>query len=484
MKNSVIKNYVYNLTYQILVLILPLITTPYISRVLGAENIGIYSYTISIATYFILFGSLGIALYGQREIAYNQNNKTKYSEIFWEIVILKTLTTAISMIIFYLTFAKEGQYNVYYRILLLEIIGNCIDISWFFQGLEEFKKTVTRNMIIKIISVICIFMFVKNVNDLYIYFYIYVLSTFVGNGLLWFYLPKFLTKVSFKNLKIFRHLKPTLVLFVPQIAIQVYTLLDRTMVGTIISDKSEVGYYDQAQKIVKILLTVITSMGTVMLPRIANTFATGNEEKVKKYMYKSFNLVYVLAFPIILGIISVSRTFVPAFFGTGYDKVSMLINVISPIILLIGLSNVTGIQYLLPTKRQKEYNISVVCGAVVNFIMNSIFIYKLGALGASIGTVIAEFTVTTIQIMYVRKDFNLLKIFKLSRNYLFSAIIMFVCCYLMNFMKLPNILDVVVKVVIGGVVYVVVLLIMKDEFLNEMLNKIMSKVKGKMRHLG
>lgn len=484
MKKSVTKNYLYNLIYQILVLILPLITTPYISRVLGAENIGIYSYTISIVTYFILFGSLGIALYGQREIAYNQNNKTKYSEIFWEIVVLKIITISISMIMFYLIFAREGQYSVYYRILLLEIIGNCIDISWFFQGLEEFKKTVARNMIIKIISVICIFSFVKNTNDLYIYFWIYVLSTFIGNGSLWFYLPNFLTKVSFKNLKIFRHLKPTLALFIPQIAIQVYTLLDRTMIGAIILDKSEVGYYDQGQKIVKILLTVITSMGTVMLPRMANTFATGNEEKVKKYMDKSFNLVYLLAFPMILGIISVSKTFVLVFFGPGYDKVSALINVISPIILLIGLSNVTGTQYLLPTKRQKEYTISVVCGAVVNFIMNSIFIYKLGALGASIGTVIAEFTVTTVQMMYVRKDFNLFKIFKLSRNYIVSAIIMFLCCYLVNFMKLSNVLDVVVKVFIGGVVYVVVLLIMKDEFLNEMLNKIMNKVKGKMRHLG
>ena len=169
-KQSVTKNYIYNLLYQILVLILPLITTPYISRVLGAENIGIYSYTISIATYFVLFGSLGIALYGQREIAYNQKNKKKYSVIFREIVILRIITMSISVLIFYFIFVNGNQYQIYYKILTLEIIGNCIDISWFFQGLEEFKKTVTRNIIIKLISVLCIFIFIKNQNDLYLYF--------------------------------------------------------------------------------------------------------------------------------------------------------------------------------------------------------------------------------------------------------------------------------------------------------------------------
>ena len=169
-KRSVVKNYIYNLSYQILILILPLVTTPYISRVLGAENIGIYSYTLSISAFFILFGSLGIALYGKREIAYLQKDKKNYSKAFWEILILRVITMSISLIIFYFTFARNGEYQNYYKILLLEIIANCIDISWLFQGLEEFKKTVIRNMIVKLISVVCIFTFVKTKQDLTIYF--------------------------------------------------------------------------------------------------------------------------------------------------------------------------------------------------------------------------------------------------------------------------------------------------------------------------
>lgn len=181
MKKSLTKNYIYNLIYQIMLLILPLITAPYISRVLGAENIGIYSYTLSISAYFILFGSLGIALYGQREIAYKQKDKEKYSITFWEIFFLRILTMTIALILYYFIFAKGEQYQTYYKVLILEIIGNCIDISWFFQGLEEFKKTVTRNMIVKLISVVCIFLLVKTPNDLYIYFWIYVLSILIGN---------------------------------------------------------------------------------------------------------------------------------------------------------------------------------------------------------------------------------------------------------------------------------------------------------------
>lgn len=477
-KKTITKNYIYNLIYQILVLILPLITTPYISRVLGSENIGIYSYTISIATYFILFGSLGVALYGQRQIAYEQKKGKKLSKTFWEVVILRFITMAISMIIFYFAFVNGEQYQVYYKILLLELLANCFDISWFFQGLEEFKKTVTRNIIVKLISVISIFIFVKNSDDLGIYFWIYVLSTLIGNMSLWAYLPKYLKNIKIKQLNIVQHVKPTIGLFIPQIAIQVYTVLDKTMIGAIISDKSEVGYYEQGQKIIKILLTVITSLGTVMMPRIANTFASGEKEKVTNYMKKSFNMVFLLAFPMILGVIAVSKSFVPVFFGQGYDKVAILMSIISPILLLIGLSNVTGTQYLLPTKRQKEYTISVVGGAIVNFIMNACLIWKFGAIGASIGTVIAELSVTLIQMYFVRKDFNLKEVFKLSKNYLISSIVMFIVCLFIGRFINNNLISTIVQVTIGGLTYGICLLILKDNFIFEVLDRIKNKIRG------
>ena len=473
MKKSLTKNYIYNLIYQILALILPIITAPYVSRVLGAENIGIYSYTLSISAYFILFGSLGIALYGQREIAYKQKSRYKRSRAFWEILILRTITMAISLLIFHFTFATGKEYQIYYKILILEIIGNCFDISWFFQGMEEFKKTVTRNTVVKLISVICIFVFVKTKNDLHIYFIIYVLSILIGNLSLWLYLPKYIKNIPVKQLNIFRHLKPTISLFIPQIAIQVYTLLDRTMVGAIITDKSEVGYYDQGQKIIKMLLTIVTSLGTVMLPRIASTFASGKKEEINTYMKKSFNMVFLIAFPLMFGIIAVSKAFVPVFFGPGYDKVIILMSVISPIILLIGLSNVTGTQYLLPTRRQKEYTTSVVCGAIINLVLNSFLIWKYGAIGASIGTVIAEFTVTAVQAYFVRKDFNFKKVLLLSKNYIISSIAMFVLCFgLSNLINKNAILSICLQVILGAITYFIILFLMKDQFTIQILKTI------------
>lgn len=475
MKKSITKNYIYNLTYQILRVILPILTTPYISRVLGAENIGIYGYTLSISAYFILFGSLGINMYGQREIAYYQEDKKQCSKIFWEIIIFRFITMMISLSIFKICFIQNNQYSMYYKILTLEILGNCLDISWFFQGKEEFKKTVSRNLLVKFISIISIFIFIRTKNDLIKYYWIYVLSILIGNISLWLYIPKNITKIKIKDLKIIRHIKPTLALFIPQIAIQIYTLLDKTMIGILVEDKAEVGYYEQAQKIISILLTVTTSLSTVMMPRIANIFAKGENEKVIEYTKKSLNLIYILAIPLIFGIILVSDRFVPIFFGEGYEKTATIMKIISPIILLIGISNVTGTQYLLPTKRQKEYTISVVCGAIVNFVLNSFFIYKFRAIGASISTVIAEATVTGIQLFFIRKDLNLFEITKILKNYLISGCVMFICCNIVNIFEIPNMANIILKVSVGGIVYIGVLLILKDRFLNEMIKRILKK---------
>lgn len=476
MKKSITKNYIYNLTYQILVILMPLITTPYLSRILGAENIGIYSYTISITTYFILIGSLGIALYGQREIAYSQDDSKKYSKLFWEIVIVRFITMLISMIIFYGTFVKSNQYQTYYTILLLELLANCFDISWFFQGLEDFKKTVSRNIVIRVLSAVCIFAFVKTKDDLYIYFWIYVLSALIGNVALWLYLPKCLKKVKIKEINIVKHLKPVIILFIPQVATKVYTVLDKVMIGAIIENKSEVGFYEQSQKIIKMLLAVITSLGTVMLPRIANTFEEGNKEKIKEYIKRSFNFVFLLAFPMIFGIVAVSNSFVPIFFGAGYEKVVILMSIISPIMLAIGLSNVIGTQYLLPTKRQKEYTISVLIGAIVNFIMNMLLIKTYGAIGASIGTVIAETSVTLVQFYFVRKEICLSKLLKLAFKYIVAALTMFMVCLFVGKLINNNLYSIIAQVCVGTLTYVIILLIMKDKFIYSIMNRIKAKI--------
>lgn len=477
-KVSVKKNYIYNMLYQLLVIVIPIITTPYVARRLGADGNGIYGYTISIVTYFILFGSLGISLYGQREIAYNQNNKEKRSNIFWELFIIRFVTMLLSAIIFYLVFCINGNYAIYYRILLIEMLANVLDISWFFQGLEDFKKIVIRNFIVRIISVICIFVFIKEPSDISKYLYIYVLSTLFGSLTLWVSIFKYISKPL--KLEYIKHLPVIMSLFIPQIAIQIYTVLDKTMIGAILNDMSEVGYYEQSQKIIKILLTVITAIGTVMMPRIASCFAENNKKQIQIYMKKTFNFVFILSFPLMFGIIATAEPFTPFFFGPGYEKVPMVMSILSIIIVFISLSSVTGTQYLLSTKRQKEFTISVVIGAIVNFIFNLILINLFKSTGAAIATVIAELSVTIVQFIFVRKDFDLKAIFKMSIKYFIAGLIMFTLCYPMIFVIKNNLLCITVQATCGGIIYLIILLLIKDQFLLDIINNNITPVVKKI----
>ena len=374
---------------------------------------------------------------------------------------------------------EHGDYALYYRILLLEMFANCIDISWFYQGLENFKKTALRNIVVKLISVVSIFIFIKNENDVAKYLLIYVLTTLLGNASLWLGIKKYIVKLKIRDLQILKQLKPTVYLFIPQIAIQVYTVLDKTMIGTITNNMSEVGYYEQTQKIIKILMTIITSLGTVMMPRIAKCYAEGAQDKIKEYMKNTFRFVYFLAFPMIFGIIAVSNSFVPFFFGDGYEKVKLLMKVMSPIILFIGLSNVTGTQYLLSTKKQKQFTISVICGAIVNAILNLILINMFDALGAVIATVIAELTVTAVQIYYVKDDFNFKEIIKSAKNYILSSLFMFLLCFIIGRFIQNNKVSIIAQVLVGAITYVSCLLILKDRFIFEFLNRVKDKIKGK-----
>lgn len=466
MQKSVKTNYVYNMLYQLLLILLPIITTPYLARRLGAEGNGIYGYTISIVTYFILFGSLGINLYGQREIAYNQKSIQKRSKVFYELIILKAITMTLSAGIFYFMFCRGGSHSIYYKILLIEMFANVLDISWFYQGIEEFKKIVIRNFIIKIISLVCIFIFIKSPSDLNKYLLIYVLSTLAGSLLLWIGLRKYIIKSN--KLQLFRHLPMIIGLFIPQIAIQIYTVLDKTMIGVILNDMNEVGYYEQSQKIIKILLTIITAVGTVMLPRLASCFAEKNYEQIKKYMYKTFSFVFLLAFPLMAGIAAVSNNFAPLFFGNGYEKVPLIMQVLSIIVLFISMSNITGTQYLLSTNRQKEFTISVVIGAIVNFCFNLLLINYFKSVGAAIATVIAELSVSIVQFYFVRKDFNLSDVIKLSKNYIIASAIMFIICILIDYFIADKLLGLIIQIVCGVLVYSIMLVILKDKFLYDL----------------
>lgn len=477
MRKSIKKNYLYNLIYQIIIIILPIITTPYLARTLGANGTGTFGYTVSIVTYFILFGSLGLSLYGQREIAYVQNDRKKRSKTFLELAIFRITTIFLSTIIYYFLFARSGQYSFYYKILLLDLLATGLDISWFFQGIEDFKKIVLRNLIIRTLSIISIFVFIHTEDDLAKYIFIYAASNIISNFLLWINIHKYIDFNEIKNIEIKKHIRPILILFIPQIAIQIYTVLDKTMIGFILDDMSEVGYYEQAQKIIKMLMTVITSFATVMLPRIASFYVNGEHDKIKEYMYRTFNFIYFLGIPMICGLVVVASNFVPLFFGKGFDEVVPIMQIMSLIVLFIGFSGVIGNQYLLATKKQKEFTESVILGCVINFVLNLILIAKYKSIGATIATVIAEFSVMAIQFWFIRKKFDIKRIIKLSRNYVISGITMIPYCMYANSLFSNNFKSLLLQVIVGVIIYFGMLLLMKDKLFIYFINVIGEKIK-------
>ena len=474
---KIVKNYIYNLIYEILVILLPIITTPYLSRVLGAENIGIYGYTMSIVTYFTLLGALGIAKYGKREIAYVQNDTQKRSKVFWELNTVKLFTITISATIFYFLFCLKGEYTVYYRILILELIATLLDISWFYQGIENFGKVVLRNLIVRSVSIILIFILVKTPNDLVKYFCIYVLSNSLGNGMLWISIRKYIQKVKINIKDLKKHFKPLISLFIPQIAVSIYTVLDKTMLGILCDNIGEVGYYEQSQKILKIALTAITTMSIVMLPRISNVYAQGKDKELKKYMNMTFRFDWFFGIPIMFGIMATATNMVPWFYGEGYEKIIYLLTIGSPIIIFIALSTTIGTQYLVSIKKQNIQTVAVIIGAIVNVILNLILIPKIQSIGAIIATIIAELAITLIEIYYIssRKIIKMENIFKGMHKYLISGIIMFISVKIIsNFMQV-GVIYTLIQVVIGAVLYIVILILLRDDFLINVLKNFKKK---------
>ena len=475
MDKKVVKNYLYNLGYQVLVILLPLITTPYVSRVLGAKGIGIYGYTNSITQYFILFGCIGLNLYGQREIAYYQKDIDQRSKVFFELLILRIITVSISIVLYYFTFCQNKIYGFIFSIQIIDVIASMFDISWLYQGMEDFKKIVIRNTLVKICGLIIIFTFVKSPSDLSIYVLSYSITLLFGNLSMWMYLPKFIKKVKFNTLNIKKHLRPTIMLFLPQIATSIYTMLDKTMIGALTGNTSEVGYYEQSQKIIKMAMTLATSLGTVMLPRVANMYKEGKMNEVKESMYISFQFISFLAFPLCFGLIGISKGFVPWFFGDGYDKVVLNMMIIAPIIFIIGYSNVIGTQFLLPTGRQKYYTVSVCTGTVVNLVFNLLFIPHLLSYGAALATVIAEMSVTLVQIYVTKRIFSYKHIFKLVYKYIISSMAMLCCILVVSMIMSTGIIYTMIEIIIGIVVYFGILIILKDKSLMMFLNKIIKK---------
>ena len=388
MKKSIRINYLLNTAYQVLILLVPLVTTPYISRKLGANGIGIYSYTYSVISYFVLVAVMGTASYAQRTIAYYQNDIENRSRKFFDILSFRCMGTVFCIVLYsvYL-FSPLCKYVEVSIIQILYLLSVAIDVSWLFQGMEDFKKIVLRNTIMKIINIALIFLFVKYQEDVTKYTLILAGMNFIANFSIWGYVPRYIKWIPISKWNPFGDLKEIFSLFVPTIAIQIYTVLDKTMIGYFAIDAIENGYYEQTEKVVRMALALVTSLGTVMIPRIAQLYHEQNVQKIKDYLEKSCQFIWFLGIPIMFGLMGCSKIFVPVFYGSNYEKVMILLPIYSSLILAVGISNICGCQFLIPTKKQNVYSRAVIVSAMVNLTLNSFLIPRYLSVGAAIASV-------------------------------------------------------------------------------------------------
>ncbi|SEK46165.1 Membrane protein involved in the export of O-antigen and teichoic acid [Pseudobutyrivibrio ruminis] len=476
MKKSIKKNYIYNLAYQILVLIVPLITTPYISRVLGAGEVGRVSYAESIVTYFAIFATPGVAILGQREVSYHQDDIEKRSEVFWSIKFLEIITAA-AVIGVYGIFSGFRKDSAIYYAMTFTLLSTMIDVSWFFQGMEEFGKIILRNCVIRFINVVYILCFIKTQDDTIKY----VLGTcgfsFLANASLWGYIPKYVKAPKIDKLKPFAYASTAFLLFIPTIATRVYTVLDKTMIGVITADNFQNGYYDYAMRISKIVLSVVTALGTVMIPRIGYHFNRNEKSQIEYLMYKSYRAVLLIGIPLCLGLAFVSDNFVPWFFGPGNEEVAVLLKILAWLIIIIGLSTVTGTQYMIPTQKQNWFTFSVCVGAVVNFTLNLFMIARFQSYGAAVASVVAECAVTTVQFIVVRDEISFLRVLRGGWKYALSGVVMSFCIYPFCKNLSSSFLHTMLIVCVGVLAYGFSIILFRDEFVLEILKGLMSNFK-------
>lgn len=472
-KKNISKNYIYNLFYQLLLIVIPLITTPYISRVIGAEGIGVYSYTLSVVSYFTIFAAFGTTIYAQREIAYCQDDIEKRSKIFLEVFFLRFILSIIALIV-YFCIILHSQYAHIFVIQSLYIIGIITDVSWYFQGIEEFGKIVFANSVAKILNLICIFLFVNDIYDLNIYILLLALFPVIGNIMLFFTIKNSITKVPLKGLNPFIHIRGAFQLFIPVIATQIYTVFDKTMIGLYTDTSIQNGFYEQAMGVIRLCMTIVTSLVTVMVPKISYAFAKGDMEGIKSYMSKSFRFTWAMGLPIMIGLAMVAELFVPWFMGNGFDEVIILIRLGCILVLFVGFSNVIGVQYLGPVKKQNITTITVIIGSCINLCLNFVLIPRYFAIGAVIASVIAEGSITMCQLVYliyIRKDFKWKDIIGDSWKYVISVIMMAIVLLICRQFMSPTIAFTVLYVGLGGLIYLLILYILKDSLLLDMLHK-------------
>ena len=452
---SVGKNLAYQSAYQILAVITPLVTAPYVSRMLGAKGLGEYSFAWTNALYFSLFSMLGVANYGCREIAKVQGDKEKRSLIFWNIYVIQIFMTCLMLVLYVLYVYLEVKDNSLLAFTQIFVILGCFfDINWYFVGIEKFKITVTRNIVIKILTVFSVLLFVNKTTGTIGYSLVMSLGTFFSDIVLIPFLhgEVILIKPTWRNIKL--HIQPNIILFIPVLASSIFHIMDKTMLG-ILSGSTQLGYYVNADKVVNIPIGIIVGFGTVYLPRISAMRNDEDEICVQQELYRSLEVHSIIISALSFGLAGIAIEFTPFFFGPGFEPCSILVISLIPAFFVKAYSNYVRSNILIPYGKDKQYTVAVVTGAVVNLLSNFYLIPQFKALGAIIGTVLAEIIVFIFQLYKLPIKMTVKEITRHSSSYIIFGIIMYLFMRACALLYITTIIKIIIETVVGGGMYII-----------------------------
>lgn len=476
MNKSLKTNFIFNLISQLFTLILPLLTTPYLARILGEEGNGQYSFANSIITYFILFSNLGFTIYGQREISKCRDDKYKSSKMFFEIIYTRFIFVIISVVVLYFIVLFNGigdKYKLLVLILSIQVIASFFDVTFYFQGIEDFKTIAMRSIILKILGLIFIFVFVKEQSDLWLYALGLSLTTILSNLIMWSKLFGKIQYVKFRELQILKNVKPSLVIFLPTLAVSIYSVLDKTMIGLLSSNPDyQNGCYEQAYKLNSAALILVTVISPIMLPRNTFNYSRNDIEGLRKNIYNASNYIWLISLPLLAGFLCLSSNLSSWFLGEGYDIVPLLMNIMAVRFIVSGFGVLFGEQLFLAIGKEKYNFYATMVAAILNLSLNLFLIPKYGALGAAYSTAISECTVTVILIIFVKKMniISLKKIILQPIKYIVASIIMYFAVFYLNKYLDYSFWTFLLEVIVGAAIYGIILILLRDKFVIYILN--------------
>ncbi len=477
MNKKLLKNFIYQGSYQILITILPIITIPIISRSLGPDGVGTWNYINSIVSYFILIAGLGLNSYGVREIALSNSSKEKLSKKFWELEFFNLFFSLITFII-YIFFSIHRNNSVLFLIQGLALLGSLFDISWFFSGIEDFKKVTQLNFIVKTLSFICILLFINNKNDLWKYFLIQSLSILISQISFWFFLKN---KISFVKVNLkdcIQHFFPALSFFIAKIAGNIFFNINKTILG-ILTSMSIVGYFSNSLSMVWMATNLVSSLNIVMIPRMSSLFGKNNTDEMDKLLEQTIHFQLFLTILVSFGIITINDKMIVWFFGTDFLPITHMVPYLAPIVVFQSLHAAIANQYLIPRGEIKSYNYTIIIATIFTVSLDLVLIPIIGIYGAIIGLLLGQIMVMSLRIKALQKTSSFTFHWRSILIYLVTGTFMWGTTFLLTKNMNSNFITTLIQIIVATSIYFIVTTLFKCNPASDLLLNLWERKKQK-----